>query len=453
MKMSKTNQNGLYKFWILLKKELREMLSAQTIFGMIFTVVLMVVLGQFLSSTMDKAMSTPSGIAVLDLDHTEFTSLLLDTLAENGLEIEKIEAQPDTLEAPELMAALDRKSLMILHQGFSQSILENKQPGNVELISVMSDSSALGNMDSAISSDVMEMMSETISNMLLRQEAGLEADEITFLKEPLAVQQTTVVGENSAPVSAGVLAQFTMMQSMILPIVIFILIMFSSQMIIAAISNEKIDKTLETLLSAPVSRMAVLSAKMLGAALVALLNAVVYMLGFTQMMSSMGGSGGSSGAAGNTTALNDAVAALGLRFSTMDYVLLGVQMFLTILIVLAASLILGAMATDLKSTQTLMMPIMLLAMIPYMLSLMTSFYSMPVVVQVFLFLIPFTHTFTASDSLLFNHMPVYWGGLAYQCVLLIVTLFSAVRLFQSDKLFTISLNFGQKMKMKNKQAK
>lgn len=448
--MSKTNQNGLYKFWILLKKELREMLSAQTIFGMIFTVVLMVVLGQFLSSTMDKAMSTPSGIAVLDLDHTEFTSLLLDTLAENGLEIEKIEAQPDTLEAPGLMAALDRKSLMILHQGFSRSILENKQPGNVELISVMSDSSALGNMDSAISSDVMEMMSEIISNMLLKQEAGLEADEITFLKEPLAVQQTTVVGENSAPVSAGVLAQFTMMQSMILPIVIFILIMFSSQMIIAAISNEKIDKTLETLLSAPVSRMAVLSAKMLGAALVALLNAVVYMLGFTQMMSSMGGD---SGAAGNTTALNDAVTALGLRFSTMDYVLLGVQMFLTILIVLAASLILGAMATDLKSTQTLMMPIMLLAMIPYMLSLMTSFYSMPVVVQVFLFLIPFTHTFTASDSLLFNHMPVYWSGLAYQCVLLIVTLFSAVRLFQSDKLFTISLNFGQKMKMKNKQAK
>ena len=65
--------------------------------------------------------------------------------------------------------------------------------------------------------------------------------------------------------------------------------MFASQMIISAISTEKIDKTLETLLSAPVSRIAVLSSKMLAATIISALYAAIYMLGFSNMMSGMGG--------------------------------------------------------------------------------------------------------------------------------------------------------------------
>ena len=104
------------------------------------------------------------------------------------------------------------------------------------------------------------------------------------MQVPVTVTEQTVVKDKSAPVGASSVMSSIMMKNMILPIIVFILIMFTSNMLIGAISNEKIDKTLETLLSAPVSRTAILGAKMLAAAIIALLNAVVYMIGFSSFM-------------------------------------------------------------------------------------------------------------------------------------------------------------------------
>ena len=123
-------------------------------------------------------------------------------------------------------------------------------------------------------------------------------------------------------------------------------------------------------------------------------------------------------------------------------------MFMTIMIALSVSLILGAMATDAKSAQTLVMPIMIFAMIPYMISLFMDVNSMSNIVKIFVWLIPFTHTFTAINNIMFGNWPVFWGGLAYQFVFFIVCMYFALKLFTSDKIFTISLNLGQKMKLK-----
>ncbi|MEG0614863.1 MAG: ABC transporter permease, partial [Oscillospiraceae bacterium] len=138
----------------------------------------------------------------------------------------------------------------------------------------------------------------------------------------------------------------------------------------------------------------------------------------------------------------------GLQLQPTDFVLVGIQMFLTIMIALLVSLMLGAMATDMKSAQTVLMPIMICAMIPYIISLFTSINSLPFVIKGIMFLIPFTHTFTAIDNILFDNMAMYWGGLAYQLVFFVVCMYLSVKLFSSDKLFTISLNFGQKAKAK-----
>ena len=139
-----------------------------------------------------------------------------------------------------------------------------------------------------------------------------------------------------------------------------------------------------------------------------------------------------------------------LKMQTTDYIMLGAQMFLTLLIALSISLILGALAKDVKSAQTVVMPIMILAIIPYMISLFTDINTLPVVPRMILYAIPFTHTFSATSNILFDNNLVFWGGLAYQLLALGICMFFAVRVFMTDKLFTISLSFGQK---KNKYAK
>ena len=136
----------------------------------------------------------------------------------------------------------------------------------------------------------------------------------------------------------------------------------------------------------------------------------------------------------------------------LDYLLLGLQMFMTIMIALCISLILGAMANDAKSAQTLVMPIMLTLMIPFFCSMFADINTLPTGIKIIMYAIPFTHTFIAVNNLLFDNMALFWGGFAYQVVIFAVVMFLAVRLFTSDKIFTISLNFGQKAKARKSLA-
>jgi ABC-2 type transport system permease protein len=326
--------------------------------------------------------------------------------------------------------------------------LKNNAASELEYISRIKSTSAMASLGDG-STSAIESIKSIISNLLMQEGYGLSEADITVLENPVNLKEVTVVDKKSANVSASTIIGMASTQGMIVPIVIFILVMFTSQMIISTISTEKIDKTLETLLSAPVSRLSVLGAKMLAAAIVALINAVAYMIAFSSYMSGMLGSTlDTTAVIGEALTMSDILKELGLKLTAGGYILLGLQMFMTIMIALSVSLILGAMATDAKSAQTLVMPIMIFAMIPYMISLFMDVNSMSNIVKIFVWLIPFTHTFTAINNIMFGNWPVFWGGLAYQFVFFIVCMYFALKLFTSDKIFTISLNLGQKMKLK-----
>ena len=208
-------------------------------------------------------------------------------------------------------------------------------------------------------------------------------------------------------------------------------------MIMNAISTEKLDKTLETLLSSPVSRLSVISAKMISAAIVAALQAAAYMYGMNKMMDGITG-----GAASDQNV--DALKKLGLSLSAGDYVLVGIQMFLTILIVLSISIVLGALAKDAKSAQTLQMPIMMLAMVPYFVTMFIDVKTASPIIKYVTMIIPFTHSFIANQNVMFGDYTTYFIGLAYQFVLLCVCMFLALRIFMSDRIFTLTLGGGKK---------
>lgn len=215
-------------------------------------------------------------------------------------------------------------------------------------------------------------------------------------------------------------------------------------MLLNAISTEKLDKTLETLLSAPISRMSVLSAKMLAAAIVAAIMAIAFMFGMNNM-TSVYSTGGDVSQYSNV--LND----LGLTLSVGGYALVGLQMFMSVLIGLSLSLVLGALAKDIKSAQALVMPILFTAMIPYLLSMVLDIKTLSPVFKYIVYAIPFTHTFMSSENIMFGNMSLYWGGLIYQVIILAISMTIAVRIFTSDKIFTISFSFGERRK--NKKAK
>ncbi|HNX65135.1 MAG TPA: ABC transporter permease [Oscillospiraceae bacterium] len=440
------------KFFNLLKKELRELVNKQMLIGMVVSLVILFSIGNIMGNVMEDAMN-PSDITICDRDNTEFTKEIISELEKNGDKIIQVEVTDGSYS--EMMNKLGKDSLIVIPEGFTDDILVNKKPAKLETVSVMKGTSMSGTLNGSKTSDITDKIEEAVKDRLMLESYKLSESDVTIIKEPVEIKGITVVKDKYVEASSAIVASFSMAQGIVVPIVIFILVMFASQMIMSAISTEKIDKTLETLLSAPVSRLSVLAAKMLAATIVAVLNAVVYMFGFSSYMGSMMGgavNGAVSSAGGDAAAqalgAASALQQLGLVMSPVQYVLLGLQMFMTIMIALSISLMLGSMATDVKSSQTLIMPIMFSAMIPYMISMFTSINELSLAPRIIMYLIPFTHTFTATDNLLFGNMTLYWGGLIYQALFLAVCMFLAVRLFTSDKLFTMSLNFGKRKKSK-----
>ncbi len=436
------------KFTNLFKKELKELLTVQVLVSMIVTMLVLIFVGNSFGGIIEDTVEEASEMTICDRDNTPFTQQLIKALTvseidENtGLPLKYDDSLVTLVDIPtdnyiEEFKRLDINSVIIIPKGFSDKIAAGEK---AELINIsrMTSGATLSNIsmnDAAVGS-----IREAIKQSYI-VEHGISLEELGTAESLVTVQDKTIVADRSADVSSATIASLTSMQNMFLPIVVYILLMFSSQMIISAISTEKIDKTLETLFSAPVSRMSVLCAKMLAAAVIAALNAVAYMIGFNYMMKGM--------TTGMTSEGSDAILQqLGLHLSVGDYALVGIQLFLTILIALSVSLVLGALAKDAKAAQSLTMPIMFLAMIPYILSMIIDIKSLPAVVRYIVYAIPFTHTFTACDNIMFGNMKLYFGGMIYQMVLLVICLTLAVKVFTTDRIFTMTIDPSRKRKNK-----
>ena len=440
------------KFINLLKKELSELITAQMIVSFVAIMAMFMILGNVMSTTIEEATKQEYTIAISDRDETEFTQSLIKQMEDNGAKITKFSSEGDDYAA--ILKSNNSENLVIIPEGFTSDIENGTQPKLVT-VSRMASTAMLSNLsnDTAGAAGFIEnCISSTIAAQL-----GLSEEDIALMEDPVAVVDNTVVDDKSAQISSDSIMQRVMIQNEILPIIVFVLIMLTSQTLISAISNEKIDKTLETLLSAPVSRLSIISSKMLAAAIIALLNAAVFMIGFSTTISGATDKVTEQVAAeGNVISqymtVESAMAKLGLTLSISDYILVGLQLFFTIMICLSLSIILGSLVNDTKSSQTVIMPLMMMAMIPYFISMFADVNSLPTVVKMLVYAIPFTHTFSAMSNLMFGHTTIFFAGLAYQIVFFAVCLFLALRLFKSDKILTISLNFGQKSRYKKKSS-
>lgn len=448
------------KFINLLKKELSELVNLQMLIGLVATVAIFMVLGGVMKTTVDEAVDQSENVTIniCDRDKTEFTENIMAAIEElnndpdSGVKtkIKVVECEGDDYSA--ILDKNDISSLVIIPEGFTDSYDKMEQP---ELISVsrMTSAATMSNMD--IGKEAAIEVIEACISSTIAEDTGMNSEQYKLMQKPVILTENTVVDDKEARIAPGNIMTKIMMQNMMLPIIVFVLIMLTSQMLMTSISNEKIDKTLETLLSAPVSRLSVISAKMLAAAVVALINAAVYMFAFsifvtgatdevTETVSSI---------AGSSLTVDQALEQLGLNLVFSDYLLIGLQLFCTIMICLSVSIILGALIDDAKNVQNMLMPIMMCAMVPYIISMVADINELPMVFRVLVYAIPFTHTFTAVPNLMFGNDLLFWGGLVYQIIVFFVCIFFSLRLFMSDKLLTVSLNIGQKSKYKKKNKK
>lgn len=425
------------KFFVLLKKEIKEMLTPQLWIPFFAVIVVFFVIGNITNKQMKQQNSAKDKIVIADMDQSDLSRTAIQTIEKNAEVIQATASSSEDF----LVQMKDQKILvgLIIPQGFEQNVFLNGR-GSIESYTLMTNFSALAGKKLSVSTAATATINEIVSNAMIGARVG--STEVAQLKQPIEVKNYVSANGVIREGSATALLGYILSQTTTIPTVLFVVIIMAAQMIASAVATEKENKTLETLLSLPISRKAIVASKMLAAGLVSLVMASVYMLGIRNMNS------GISGVASGVTTGGDDVAnlaaQLGLKFTVVSYAELGLVLFLAILLALAIAMILGAFAEDAKSAQGVVAPLMILVMIPYFLILFMDPNSLSTAVRYAIYAVPFSHIFLAMPNILLGNHAFVLAGAAYLLVLFIVFVLLAAKIFSSDLVLTLKLNFSKK---------
>ena len=400
----------------IVKKEFKELFTLSTLIPLVVIAMVFAFVGQSIGN-IGETMEEKPVIGIVDRDDGDFSDIAMAVLMERG---EVIYDGSDAEEGLEEVREGNGVALLVIPEDFSQSIDAN-QPGEIEIYWIMKGAGMMDSISSGVVEGLIQAVNQGISTKLIQQDSS--SDPVLVLNPTTRVETTFFKGKEVEGLSASQLGNVLSSQSIVIPIVIMMLIIMSGSSVISSMGMEKENKTLETLLTMPVRRSHVVIGKMIGSALVGMIMAAIYMIGFSRYMSSF-----------QISDIN--LADFGLALSMQDYLLVGVSLFIALLAGLSLCIVLGTFAKDYRSAQTLIFPITALAMISVFITMFKDFDTIPAVLRILVFAIPFSHPMMAMRALVMDNYPLVIGGIAYTAVFTVIMVAVAVRIFNSDRLLT-----------------
>jgi len=404
-------------FGNFLIKELKELMrDPKILIGMIIIPVLMFpILGAVMSFSMQSAQESASKTTVLILnrdngeDSVQFIAFLNSSLKTILVSVSTID------DAVPLLSKYNATEIIEIPSDFSQNVTA-RTPVYVGFYSVFSGAGLVEGIGSSIVDTLVQRFNRDV------------APDVIVPRQSVIIKGKVVDG-----VSLQVLSSLMISQAIALPITMMILLTYSMQIAATSVAMEKEEKTLETVLTLPMDRFAILMGKLSGSIIVAGVSAVAYMFGFNYYLGSVSGfaSGGSS----------VDLASLGLVPSFLGYLLLGVSLFVTLLSALALAVILSAFAENVRSAQSLVSYVYLLVFIPSFVLMYLDINALPVWLRVVLYAIPYSHPIIASKAVTMGDYLTAGLGIVYVTAFTLIIMYVASRLFATEKILTAKLRF------------
>ena len=90
------------------------------------------------------------------------------------------------------------------------------------------------------------------------------------------------------------------------------------------------------------------------------------------------------------------------------------------------------------------MPLIFLVLIPYFLSFFADIRSLSAPVKIFIWAIPFSHPFLATQNILLENYSAVLYGILYMFILFLVLVVMAARIFSTDRVLTMKLRWRKK---------
>ena len=417
-------------FLNILRKELKELITPSTFIPVIIMAIVFASLGGIMGGITDDI--TAPKIGVYDEDNSDLSQQVIASLQSTSELIDL----PETSNLDEMLEAVKNAggtALIIIPKDFGSTILGDAQTppaqSTLGVYYIMNDTGLMESIPSALVAAAISQASSDLSKYLISNLVDPTVTDVDVLQNPILLPNDKTVntyfnGTVMEGISPDAVNSSLSSNSFIVPFIVMMIIVMAGSIVISSMGMEKENKTLETLLTMPTKRSQIVMGKLCAAAIVGLLMAVIYMIGMMMYMNSL--------MAGAQIDL----AEYGLALGVVDYVLLGISLFLAILSALALCMVLGIFSKDYKTAQSLTMPVTFLALIPFFIVMFTSFNSLPLVGQIVLFAIPFSHPMMAINNLMLDNYSFVLAGIGYELVFAIAMVVVAVLLFKRDILIT-----------------
>jgi ABC-2 type transport system permease protein len=258
------------------------------------------------------------------------------------------------------------------------------------------------------------------------------------VRNPISTSYASLLKGHVLEVPPSSIIAIVMSQSILIPIMVMMMVMFAIQMATTSIALEKEQKTLEILMTLPVSRMTVLTGKLSGSIVIAIAGAVSYLVGFSFYMNE------ALNFIPETTSLS--LDSVDLGITSFGFFLIGVVVFVTLVSALAMALSLAVFADNVRSAQSFTGILIIPIIIPAVILMFSDIEMLPNVVKYILLIIPYTHSIIATKAAFLGNYFVVIRSIVFISFWTISLLYIAAKIFNTERIITAQFTLGSLMK-------
>ena len=421
-------------FTTILVKELKELMrDPKILIGMIvLPLVMFPVLGLVMGYAVETAQNQAqkATLLVVDNDGGNWSTVFVGNLSRSMNVVVVNNTPPQSVVDQGLLTLNNSTMFLEIPSGFSANLTRHDGERNITgMVNVYGVFNGGGGIFSSIGGSIVNVVIGGFNRAV--------APDVVVVS-----QSTIIKGEIQRGVDASTLSGLMLSQSIALPVTIMIMLTYAMQIAATSVAMEKEEKTLETLLTTPVDRFAILMGKVSSTIIVAGAASIAVLVGYNYMIGSI-----STGIAGTVGGSVDLVA-LGLVPSVLGYILLGVSLFFTLLSALALAVIMSAFSENVRGAQALVGYVYPLIFIPSLALVYLDVNSLPLAVKTVFYAIPYSHPIIASKAVVTGDYLTVVFGIIYVAAFTVVIMYIASRLFATEKILTAKLKFGKRGKTK-----
>jgi len=248
------------------------------------------------------------------------------------------------------------------------------------------------------------------------------------IRSPLSISYASIIKGNVIEVAPSQITSVILSQSIMLPIMVMMMVIFAIQMAATSIALEKEQKTLETLMTLPVGRLTILSGKLAGSVVIAVAGSISYMIGFGYYTSS------AFSFAPQLTSVD--LTGVGIGIQPIGYALLGIVMFVTLVSALALAISLAVFTDSVRSAQSLTGVLIVPLIIPAMILMFSDIEMLPPAIQWIMLAIPYTHTMLATKAAFMGNYWIMMRSIIYISAFTVLVLWIAAKIFSTERIIT-----------------